>query len=52
MSSFTIDAILGKQQEYAAVRTVECSAGNADEEKRDGNMGTFFKLLLAKIIQQ
>jgi len=44
MSSFTIDAILGKRQKCAAVTTstVESSeAGNSDEEKRDGNIGKF-----------
>lgn len=42
MSSYTIDAILGKRQECVAVRTVESSqAGNSDEEKRDGNTGKF-----------
>ena len=39
MSSFTIDAILGKQQECAAVRTVESSSVSFDEEKSDRNMG-------------
>lgn len=42
VQSFTIDAILGKRQECAAVRTVESSSGSFDEEKNDDNMGKFF----------
>lgn len=42
VQSFTIDAILGKRQECAAVRTVESSSGSFDEEKNDNNMGKFF----------
>ena len=42
LQSFTIDAILGKRQECAAVRTVESSSGSFDEEKNDDNMSKFF----------
>lgn len=42
MSSFTIDAILGKQQECAADRMAESSSGSSDEEKSDGSVGEFF----------
>lgn len=42
MSSFTIEAILGKRQECATIRTT--SSGNSDEEKRDGNMGKFLAM--------
>ena len=42
MSSFTIEALLGKRQECAAIRTA--SSGNSDEEKRDSYMGKFLAM--------
>lgn len=42
MSSFTIDAILGKQQECETDRRVESNSNTLDEETRNSSIGEFF----------
>lgn len=45
MSSFTIDAILGKRQDCKAIGGVQINSGRFDEERINDGIGEFFYLV-------